>query len=237
MRRRKKPEKKYLAFLLKLAYFDFGLKPEISDYDVDGTPFISLQKPETFIYDEVGTPFISLLYEYSKFLAGFEPQYPFIKSQEKYNVFMDGLIDRSSEVHLPRRIQFFREIQKHVLSQVEKIMDAGTADINKERAPLFSMPGNHVVYYNAASGTFKGRFRPVIKKDNPSAQLDLGEEKQILDLILSDLMTDYGLRADRFLRCERCSNIFYQYTANEKIYCTTRCSNAVRQSKFVDKTP
>ena len=219
MRRRKKPEKKYLAFLLKLAYFDFGQEPEIS------------------IYDEVSDPFISLLFEYSKFLAGFELKYPFIKSQEKYNVFMDGLLDPSSIVHLPRRIEFFREIQQHVLSQVEKIMAAGSADMNKEGAPLISMQGNHVIKYDAESGTFKGLFLSVIKKDNPSAQMDLGEEKQLLDLILSDLLINYSLRADRFRRCERCNKIFYQYTANKKIYCSTRCSNAVRQSRFVAKTP
>ena len=59
---------------------------------------------------------------------------------------------------------------------MEKIIDAGSADKDKEGAPLISMQGNHVIKYDAESGTFKGLFLSVIKKDNPSAQMDLGEE-------------------------------------------------------------
>ena len=219
MKSKKKKEKKYFDFLLKLAYFDFDQLPEISEFD------------------EVSDPFILLLIEYSKFLAEFEPKYPFLKVQEKYNNLTFGLFDPSSYEMMPRQKDFFRELQQHLKSQIERITAADKNSTEKTGTPIISMQGYQEVYFDEETGTFKGRFHPVIKKDNPSAQLDLGEEKQILDLILLDLMADYGLRADRFRRCERCSNIFYQYTANEKIYCTTRCSNAVRQSRFVAKIP
>jgi hypothetical protein len=219
LKTKKKNEKKYFDFLLKLAYFDLGQLPEISEFD------------------EVSDPFISLLFEYSKFLAEFEPKYPFIKAQEKYNHLISDFFDRSPNDIIPRQDQFFLELQQHLKSQIERIAVADKNSTKNTGTPIISMQGYQKVYFDEETGTFKGRFHPVIKKDNPLAQLDIGEEKQILDLILSDLMADYGLRPDRFRRCERCSNIFYQYTANEKIYCTTRCSNAVRQSRFVAKIP
>ena len=211
MKLKNKTEKRFFDFLLKLAYFDFGQDPEISTYG------------------EVSDPFISLLFEYSRFLGEFESKYPFIKAEEKYNHLISGLLDPSSYVNMPHRIEFFREVQQHLQSQVEKIMAAESTELNKAGAPLISMKGNQEIYYDSESGTFTGMFRPVIKKEAPAHELDSGEEKQLLDLILSEIMLNSGLRADRFRKCERCSNIFYQYTANEKIYCSTRCSNAERQ--------
>jgi len=219
MKSKKKKEKIYFDFLLKLAYFDFGQLPEISEFD------------------EVSDPFISLLFEYSKFLAEFEPKYPFLKAEEKYNNLTSGLFDPSSYQVMPWRRQFFLDLQLHLLARLEKIMELKNKDIGKTGLPLISMQGNQEIYIDDDSGTFLGRFRPAITKDNSTAELDLEEEKQILDLILSDIMINFSLMADRFHRCERCSNIFYQYTANEKIYCSPRCSNAERQSRFVAKIP
>ena len=218
MKSKKKKEKIYLDFLLKLAYFDLGQLPEISQYG------------------EVNDPFVSLLFEYSKFLGEFEPKYPFIKAEEKYNHLTSGLFDPSSYEILPRRKQFFLKLQQHLKSQIERIAAADKDSTAKAGTPIISLHGYQAVYFDTKTKTFQVRFNPEIEKDDPLVQLDIGEEKQILDLILSDIMANFGLSVDRFRKCQRCSNLFYQYTANEKIYCSLRCSNAERQARHVQKS-
>ena len=58
---------------------------------------------------------------------------------------------------------------------------------------------------------------------------------QTLDLWLFEIFLNMNLNSRRFGKCPRCSNFFYSSTDKEKIYCSTRCSSAVRQEKFLEK--
>ena len=54
----------------------------------------------------------------------------------------------------------------------------------------------------------------------------------ILDVILLEIVRDQELTKRHFCKCPRCGNFFYNPTKKEIIYCSKRCTDAIRQQNY-----
>lgn len=163
---------------------------------------------------------VSKLFEYSRHLLQFTDRYPMI-SPNRYAQIMSGLV--SDEGVMEEKRQGLLTIQQRLQAIFEGIMDPATAE------PLIKMNGHQELSIDN-SGAFIFQFVPTRFKGE---ELNWNEEKKLLDIIFMDLVRELDLRPERFHRCTRCNNYFYQFSAKERKYCSLSCGNIKRQAKYV----
>ncbi len=130
--------------------------------------------------------------------------------------------ESSQEAVLDRK-KFLAELQAHVRSRVEQIISI--ADGQKRGVLLEILGTVDVVIEN-------DRFWEEVKRDVVVTD-PLEEEKVRFDTRLVDLLQHLDLRPSRFRKCVRCGNYFYQESERERLYCSIKCSAAVRQGKYL----
>lgn len=173
--------------------------------------------------------FIGLILSYSRFLTHNKVRHDFLTFREKYDCYMDKLLEMSLPETLAERKEFFVELQSHIRSKLQTIIDSVDSDTPKVKVLLVEMKGKRNVYVDPIRDELiDGFFPQEFKSENG---LDLNEEKVLADLVFFDFLQDYKLKPKRFGKCLRCKNIFYRTTEKERKYCTKRCSSAARQAK------
>ena len=173
--------------------------------------------------------FIGLILTYSRFLTHNKIKHDFLNSRELYNSYTDDLLEVSSPDVLSERKEFFIELQLHIRSKLQTIIGVIDPETPEGTAPLAEMQGRRRVYIDPNTEEFIDGFRPEGFKSED--ELDLNEEKALVDLVFFDFVLDYNLKPNRFGKCLKCGNFFYQTTAKKKEYCGKRCSSAARQAK------
>lgn len=173
--------------------------------------------------------FIGLILSYSRFLTHNKVRHDFLNFREKYDCYMDKLLEMSLPETLAERKEFFVELQSHIRSKLQTIIDAIDSDTLKINVLLVEMKGMRKVYIDPNREELIDGFWPQgFKLEN---RLDLNEEKALADLVFFDFFQDYKLKPKRFGKCLKCKNIFYRMTEKQKKYCSKRCSSAARQAK------
>jgi hypothetical protein len=136
----------------------------------------------------------------------------------------------SSPEALERMKRFFENLQSHLRGYVEAIMEAVERG---EPRIVFEIQGKREVFVDPSKGLFVEDF----SLPEPGEHLDLETERQLAETRLFDIIKSLGLRADRFRKCSRarCGKFFYQPSAREKRFCSTRCVKAVVQAEYVKR--
>ena len=160
---------------------------------------------------------VSLLFQYERNMAQLSKLYPVI-ADNRYTQIMAGIA--SDEDMLADRRQGLLKVKRHVVGLLDGIM--GPSD-----KALIKMSGKQEITINN-DNHFAFYFTPT--KFNAD-EFIWNDENSLFDMIFIDLIRVQELDPARFQRCARCKNYFYQPTAMEKIYCSTRCSNSARQAK------
>jgi hypothetical protein len=173
--------------------------------------------------------FIVPILSYSRFLTHNKIKHDFLNFREKYDSYTDDLLEVSSPDVLSERKEFFVELQLHIKSRLQTIIDAIDPETPEVTAPLVMMQGRRRVSIDPNTEEFIDNFRPEGFKSEDG--LDLNDEKALADLVFFDFVFDYNLKPNRFGKCLKCGNFFYQTTAKKKEYCSKRCSSAARQAK------
>ena len=152
---------------------------------------------------------------------------------EKFRLYEKGLERQTSGKVFAQRKDFFHSIQKHLQKKIELLMES----LQKtDQIPIFkSLPGDYRILFDPTDNTLKASF-VASEKLKETKKLDLDIEKDLADIALADLLIDHKLFPDRFKKCPACGNYFYQPTAREKTYCSTRCGNTMRQRKRYQAT-
>jgi hypothetical protein len=118
-----------------------------------------------------------------------------------------------------------RSVQGHVQGRLDKIIH------NSEmlwKMPLWEVKGVLEFAVDPLSGRFQERFRPHLAKKTSERKMIM----MTVDLLFIEIIRDLDLKPTRFRRCPRCGTYFCQPTEREKLYCSTRCSDAVRIERF-----
>ena len=93
---------------------------------------------------------------------------------------------------------------------------------------LWEISGSVAFKLNPIKNRFQERFQiRKVKHGN-----EINGLKKIIDLWLVEIIRDLDFSPRRFGQCPRCGGFFYNPTAKERIYCSTRCGGAARQEKF-----
>ena len=163
----------------------------------------------------------SLLFQYGRNMAQFANRHPVI-AENRYTQIMVGIT--SDEDLLAERRQGLLKVQKHLQGILEAIM-------NPSDKALIKLSGKQEVLIDIEN-QFVFHFTP--SRFNAD-EFDWKDENSLLDIVFMDLIRTLDLEPDRFNRCVRCSNYFYQPTATEKKYCSQRCSSADRQERYLSK--
>ena len=163
---------------------------------------------------------VSKLFEYSQHIGQFADRYPMI-STDRYANIISGLA--SNEDFMAKQRLGLMKIQKRLQGIFEGIRAPSAG-------PLIKMNGHQELSIDD-TGSFIFQFVPTRFKGE---ELDWNEEQKILDIIFMDLIRGLDLQPETFLRCARCNNYFYQFSAKVKKYCSTKCSNAERQAKYIE---
>jgi hypothetical protein len=166
---------------------------------------------------------VSKLFGYSKHIGHFADRYKMI-SPDRYAQIMTGLAS-DEDIMSEQRLGLLK-IQKRLQDIFEGIMAPSAG-------PLIKMNGHQELSIDD-TGSFIFQFVPTRFKGE---ELDWNEEKKILDIIFMDLVRELDLLPERFHKCPRCDNYFYQNTEKEKKYCSIKCSNAERQAKYIKTKP
>lgn len=176
------------------------------------------------------TDFIPLLLKYTRFLCHDESIYDFLSLREKYDSYMNGLLERNGPKKLSERKDFFSKLQSHLCSKVDKIIKMVKSNNQKGQEVLVEMKGTRKLIIEPNVNSFLEGFWPSAL--NPS--LNLKDEKYLADLVLADLIQHLKLKPKHFRKCERkrCNRFLYQTTQKEKKYCSDRCATAYRQEKY-----
>jgi hypothetical protein len=117
------------------------------------------------------------------------------------------------------------EAQQHICSVFNRIYD------NSEylwEVDIFENSCRSVMKLNPYTKTFNLIIFPLYDKKEPQ----LERIKHTIDIILINLINGLNFEAHRFKKCDRCNAFFYQPTAREKVFCSDKCANAIRQKKF-----
>ena len=174
--------------------------------------------------------FLNLLHEYAHFMVGRESisRSQFLAFAEKYEQLSRGVMARTSPNALRERKQFFIEVQSHLRSKIEAIMEAVETGENRE---LLIMPGKRSLiimpFFDCFVEGFSAQERKGLK--------ELAREILEVELWLVDITSDLGLKAKRFRKCVRCQKIFYHTTSRKKLYCSKKCAGAVRQARHLER--
>ena len=177
--------------------------------------------------------FIGLLHTYTRFVCQYESKYPFLGFRKKHDEYTDGLLTPTPSQALSKRKVFFVKLQSHLRSRLLSIIDAEKPDALQEPQLFIEMAGTRKVLIYPNADSFLDGFWP--KAVKPEGSPDLDSEKSLAELILSDMIQDFGLKPSHFRKCRRCENLFYQRTEKDRTYCSIRCGNAARQDKHSKK--
>ncbi len=115
-------------------------------------------------------------------------------------------------------------LQKHLRARLEKIIH--NTKLLWEM-PLWKIAGSVEFTMDAREGRFYHRFH--LRKIKPENELKA--LKRIIDLALIEIIRDLDSKPNRFRKCTRCGNYFYQPTERKKVYCSIKCGDAVRLQK------
>jgi hypothetical protein len=115
-------------------------------------------------------------------------------------------------------------IQKHLRARFKKIIHNSKMLVEM---PLWTVEGS-INFKVDKEYRFYERFR--FQEINEGDELEA--MKQLIDLALIEIIRDLDFRPRRFNQCPKCKSYFYQPTEKERIYCSTRCGDAVRLQKF-----
>lgn len=176
--------------------------------------------------------FIGLLYTYTSFVCQYESKYPLLKFKKKNEEYTDGLLQVTSREKLSERKDFFIELQSHLRSRLQKIINTTKSKTAEEPRLFIEMKGTRKVFVDTNNDSFLDWFWPGGVKSNGS--LDLKKEMALADHIFAEVILDGNLTPSRFRKCEKCGNFFYQPTKRSN-YCSDRCASAARQAKYVKK--
>jgi hypothetical protein len=122
-------------------------------------------------------------------------------------------------------IEILGEMQKHLRSRIEKIVE-NSRKYRKEELSLWPISGTT----NFIIDPTTNRFRQVFQLQKVKIGNEPNAYKKVLDLCLMEIIRDLDANPRRFGRC-RCSSFFFNLTDKKKIYCSLKCANSARQQK------
>ncbi|MBW2662906.1 MAG: hypothetical protein JRD93_13165 [Deltaproteobacteria bacterium] len=179
--------------------------------------------------------FVRILIKYTEFLAQYEVNYPYLYLRDKYKIYIDGIMEAESREILNQRKDFFIQLQTHIRSRFQAIINAVESETADESDTLIEMKGSRRVLIDPNKDKFLYGFWP--DKVRHDGQLDIKTEKNLADLIFLDYIQNNEFIPSRFGKCtwKKCEGFYYQRTAKKRIYCSTRCANASNQAKLLAK--
>ena len=174
--------------------------------------------------------FMGLALNYVDFIFSETKRPRLIEMTELFRKYSDDLGTDSPSEDLDRIKRFFGALQSHLHMKIESFMNAVE---RKESGIVLEMEPKWRVVVDPSSGFFVEDF----SFPKSGGDLDLGTEKQLAETRLFNIIRNLGLRADRFRKCSRarCRKFFYQPSAREKRFCSTRCVKAVVQAAYAKR--
>ena len=179
--------------------------------------------------------FVRILIKYTEFLAQYEVNYPFLNLLKKNRRYIEGIMEDEYRESLQQRKDLLIQLQTHIRSRFQAIINAVESGTANEADTLIEMKGSRRVLIDPNEDKFLYGFWP--DKVRSDCQLDIGTEKDLADLIFSDYIQNNEFIPSRFGKCgwEKCNGFYYQRTAKERKFCSTRCANASNQAIFQAK--
>lgn len=175
--------------------------------------------------------FLMMVKSYSNFLREFPAIASAVDIEKRHMMYMGGLLELSSSEDFEKRKEYFAELSEHLRS---RMVATGT-----ESLPDFTLDikGRLVMRLGESGKEYVERFIPD-QLGEIKDELEIDDDKFLLDYALLITIKEENLMPDRFNRCERenCKKIFYQHTAKKKKFCSTQCSGAIRQATLREKT-
>ncbi len=123
------------------------------------------------------------------------------------------------------KTEIMKRLQKHLRARFNKIIHNTTLLVE---VPLWTVRGSLEFTVENIAGRFHERVRFQKVKEGE----ELKAMKQLIDLALIEIIRDLDFNPRRFHQCPKCKSYFYQPTEKKRIYCSTRCGDAVRLQKF-----
>ena len=147
----------------------------------------------------------------------------------RFTDFLNSMMHQHRETHpyiiSAENTLIIQGLQKHLRTRFKKIIHNTTLLVEM---PLWTVRGSLNFTVKNLDGRFYERFRfQKVKKGD-----ELKAMKQLIDLTLIEIIRDLDFKPRRFNQCPKCKSYFYQPTEKERIYCSTRCGDAVRLKKF-----
>ena len=179
--------------------------------------------------------FVRILIKYTEFLGQYDANYPYLSLRSKYRQYTDGIMEDESDEVLNQRKDVFIRLQSHIRSRLQTIINAVESGAAGQAVTLIEMKGSRRVLIDPNNDKFLfGFWLGAVRSDG---HLDIEKEKDLADLIFLDYIQTNEFMPSRFGKCgwEKCEGFYYQRTAKERIYCSTRCANASNQAKFQAK--
>lgn len=179
--------------------------------------------------------FVRILIKYTEFLGQYDANYPYLNLRDKYKRYTGGIMEDESREVLNHRKDFFIQLQSHIRSRLQVIINAVESGAAGKAVTLIEMKGSRRVLIDPNYDRFLFGFWPgTVRSDG---QLDIKEEKDLADLVFLDYIQTNEFMPSRFGKCgwEKCEGFYYQRTAKKRIFCSTRCANASNQAKFLAK--
>jgi hypothetical protein len=179
--------------------------------------------------------FVRILIKYTDFLGQYDDNYPFLNLMEKNSRYTEGIMEAESRESLTQRKDFLIQLQTHIRSRLQSIINSVESGAAGEADTLIDMKGSRRILIDPNNDRFLYGFWP--DKVRSDDQLDIDAEKDLADLIFSDYIQNNELLPSRFGKCawKKCEGFYYQRTAKKRIYCSTRCANVANQAKFQAK--
>jgi hypothetical protein len=140
-----------------------------------------------------------------------------------------------------------KSIYVHLRSRFEEIFQKNTTMELWDDLPLWSITGSIQLFIDPKSNCFHEKFqfhKVEFKEKNGESgkELDgiefynvfrsIGLFSNVLDLTLIETIRDMDLSRRHFCKCIRCNKFFYNSTKKMRDYCSTKCTNAVRQKNY-----
>lgn len=121
-------------------------------------------------------------------------------------------------------------MQEHLCSRLRLLVEQ--EKMLWDDLPLWTISGSRELRMNPSlKKSFHEHFQlPEVKPGN-----EILAWKSIVDLMLIEIIRGLEIIPSRFGQCHRCKCYFCSPTDKERIYCSTKCGNAVRQEKYLAK--
>ena len=147
----------------------------------------------------------------------------------RFTDFLNSMMHQHKETHPyiigAENTLIIQGLQKHLRARFKKIIRNTGLLVEM---PLWTVRGSLNFTVKNLDGRFYERFRfQKVKKSD-----ELKAMKQLIDLALIEIIRDLDFKPRRFHQCPKCKSYFYQPTEKERIYCSTRCGDAMRLKKF-----